>query len=148
MAKIQFKDYYVEKLEYNENENYNENLSNTFEVETSPHVDIIFKENFILIVFEDNIGTIENENCPFTVNIKLNAFFEYSVEQNENDKKILNNLVSQNALAIIYPYIRSLVADITQRSNRFPSFILPTINIAKLIEDNDAINFHYLNSDK
>lgn len=147
MAEIKFKDYYVEKFEYNENENYIEQSSSSLEVETSPSVDIVFKEDFILIVFEDKIGNVENENCPFTVNIKLKAFFEYKVEKNEQDKELLNTLISQNAIAIVYPYIRSLVADITQRSNRFPSFILPTINVAKLMKDNDAIKFHFLNND-
>ncbi|WP_187331134.1 protein-export chaperone SecB, partial [Lactiplantibacillus plantarum] len=47
----------------------------------------------------------------------------------------IDTLIKKNAVAILYPYVRSLVSGITNASNQFPALILPTINVAQLLDE-------------
>ncbi|MDV7690057.1 protein-export chaperone SecB [Enterococcus gallinarum] len=144
MASITFKDFYVDFLEYKENPNFANDDTKTLDVDIKPKADIVFKGDLAVILFESSFGSEENVNCPFTANISLKSFFEYEVTKNDDDIKQLQLLLSQNALAMVYPYIRSLVSDLTLRSNKFPAFILPTINVVELMEKNKSIVLHDL----
>lgn len=142
MASIKFADYFIEKMEYMENPNYDSEKSEVMDVSLSPRVDIVFQDDLVMIIFDASIGKLNNDDCPFVMNIELKAFFEYDVTDDPEDINQLHDMLGQNAIAILYPYIRSLVSDITLRSNKFPAYILPTINVIKLLEANDSITFH------
>lgn len=63
----------------------------------------------------------EEENHPFLMNLVIRGFFEIS------ERKFLNN-----AFAILFPYLRSVITDITKAS--LIPIILPTINVQNLLE--------------
>ena len=75
------------------------------------------------LVFENNLQ-IFKKNYPFEMMVQLRGFFTMS------DPTI--NLDS-NAIAILYPYIRSIVSVYTSSIN-VPPLILPVINVNALIE--------------
>nr|WP_086350896.1 protein-export chaperone SecB [Enterococcus sp. 9E7_DIV0242]OTP10619.1 hypothetical protein A5888_003917 [Enterococcus sp. 9E7_DIV0242] len=133
MANIKFADYFVDKMIYQENPNYDLESSKSLEVSLSPTVDIAFDDDLVLVIFSVEIGDFDNDDCPFVIDIELKAFFEFDVTDDPKDVQQLHDLLSQNAVAILYPYIRSLVSDLTLRSNKFPAYVLPTINVVKLM---------------
>ena len=45
-----------------------------------------------------------------------------------------------NAIAILFPYLRSIVSELTGKSNRFPSYNMPVRNIAHEIAEKGNIN--------
>lgn len=148
MASIQFKEYFVSKMDYLENENYDDNVSE-LDVSSSFETDVFFKNELVLVMLSIKLGDADNTDCPFIVNIDINGLFEYSLDKsNEKDVAEFKNLITQNAVAIIYPYARSLVADLTLRSNRFPAYLLPTINVVQIMQENDAIRIHDVNLDE
>nr|WP_278415790.1 protein-export chaperone SecB [Lactobacillus taiwanensis] len=49
----------------------------------------------------------------------------------------MSNFVKKTTVAILYPYIRQLISSLTQESNEYPSYILPTINVAKMLNKTD-----------
>ena len=63
----------------------------------------------------------EEENHPFLMNLVIRGFFEIS------ERKFLIN-----AFAILFPYLRSVITDITKAS--LIPIILPTINVQNLLE--------------
>ena len=140
MATIEYKGYFVERMNYMENDNYDED---TEQLEIIPDfkADINFTDDEALVIFDIECGDSDNHSSPFILSIRLIGLFEYSVDKNsDEDKQLLQKLTTQNSIAILYPYLRSLVSDITIRSNRFPPFILPVINVVKMMEDNNAIS--------
>lgn len=79
-------------------------------------------------------------SCPFIINVELTGVFDIEFEKDdEQDIEQLKELLSQNAIAILYPYIRSLVSDITSKANSFDTFIMPVANIAKVMKENNKI---------
>ena len=54
--------------------------------------------------------------------------------------------MTQNTIAILFPYLRSFIADMTLRTNKFPTFILPPFNVVEMIKDNEAVTVNRLKS--
>lgn len=71
----------------------------------------------------------KTENAPFKLSIYLLAV--YSLEGSFDEEK-LKNFADVQAPALIFPFIREIVANITMRTP-FPPLLLPPINIFKLV---------------
>lgn len=67
--------------------------------------------------------------CPFDLTVELMGHFEENKDEESKDYDL-----TPNALAILYPYLRSTLSSLTLLSGVAP-FILPTININALLED-------------
>jgi len=66
-----------------------------------------------------------NENQPFTYNISLLGQFKF---EEMPDKDILDKIVHINCAAILFPYIRETIADLTRRAG-VPPFHLSPVNL-------------------
>lgn len=134
---MEFISYKVEKISYVLNEAYNsEKVSNGF-----PNIAINIarsekNRNKFNIILGVKYG-LEN-NLPYLVEIIIRGFFETNDELKNDDTKL--QVVLSNGSAIMYPYMRSLITDITSKSD-FSAIILPTINfyeyISKLHEEKE-----------
>ncbi len=60
-------------------------------------------------------------------------------EESENIE--FEDYLTTSAIAILFPYLRSVIADVTARSNEFPVLNLPVANISKMLVEQDAINY-------
>ncbi|ARJ50638.1 protein-export chaperone SecB [Staphylococcus lutrae] len=110
-----------------------------FEVESDFSAKVAFGEEQAYIIMNCQIGN-DDSQCPFIINIELTGIFDIEFEkEDERDMEQLKQLLSQNAVAILYPYIRSLVSDITSKANAFDTFIMPVANIAKAMKENNKI---------
>lgn len=87
------------------------------------------KINLATTIFKES----ESKNNPFSLYVDINGFFEYSDNISE---EMLQGLIRNNSVAILYPYLRSIVSTITCNSG-FEPIILPTINITKLMKHED-----------
>jgi len=72
---------------------------------------------------------------PFPVNlfVAFKAVFEFS--EIDNDLEIDNFLKTQ-AVHIMYPYLRSIVTNLTSTA-MMPPIILPIVDVSKLFKDNN-----------
>jgi len=68
---------------------------------------------------------------PYEVEVAIQGNFQLSEEGTVEDKKVL---LLQNAAAVLFPYVRSLVSLLTSQTN-FNNLILPTMNFMAVIED-------------
>lgn len=90
-------------------------------------------ENQVEVKLGVMIGA-ENEKYPFFLNVSLCGVF-YLEKLKENDE-----MVKHNTIAILFPYLRSIVTLITANAN-LPPFIIPVMNIIALFEnDNNKHN--------
>lgn len=60
----------------------------------------------------------------------MTGYFEVDDINSEMGK----HLVNYNSIAILFPYVRSLITSYTANSN-VPPLIIPPINVSKMVED-------------
>lgn len=68
----------------------------------------------------------EYDSAPYKISVEIAGIFS---SDTEFDKKWENN-----ALAILFPYVRSIISCLTSQSGR-STIVLPTVNIVKMFEE-------------
>lgn len=76
-------------------------------------------------------GALEN-NLPFELEVSIVGIFTSS----ELDDTKFNKMLEVNGTAILFPFLRSTVADITKTAN-INNLLLPLINVHKFLEQNE-----------
>ena len=117
-------------------ENINYNHNNKFQI--SEENNIIPEFGFALIKSPNNskeynviigFSYTDKQNQTFIMESVIRGFFEVGDDKNEN--------ILFNAFAILFPYVRSLISDMTRYS--ITPIIIPTINIMNEIENLDDL---------
>ncbi|MDR9793735.1 protein-export chaperone SecB [Aeribacillus composti] len=130
-AVLQFKEYHVLETIYKNNpfiEIENEKVRPEFEFSVEYGNE---KKTEAFITLSVLLGDEFLENHTFFVKAKIMGYFEINSDAEISDEMI-HNLYHINALAIIFPYLRSLVSDLSSKGSETP-IILPTLNIAELV---------------
>lgn len=91
------------------------------------------------------LGDESKINCPFTGEVSLTGIFRVEMDKSdENDTNIANELLTQNTISILFPYLRSFVSDMTLRTNKYPAFILPPFNILEMVNESGLVKINRL----
>ena len=128
MAVLKFNNYHVNNITYFQNKD--KNFSN---LEVNP--DFYSKINFD----EKNqkatliLGIKVVAKSAFKLDVEIEGSFSYDFEK-DNSKIGFKTLLTNNGVAILYPYLRSIVSSVTGLSNEFPQLLLPTINVSELLK--------------
>lgn len=128
---LRFSNYIVDYVEfyYNPESNSGEEFEIDFNIKD--HYKISDDQKRMVVDLEVEIFRDAREKgYPFNLNMRVVGFFEMS----GGDGKI--DIFKKNAIAILYPYIRSLVTSYTASANVVP-LILPAININKFISEKE-----------
>lgn len=136
-AVLQFRDYHVLEAVYKNNP------YKKIEDEKPQHPNIFFKldvnPNDIqqsIVGLGIEIGDKELEESTFYLKARVAGLFEILNETEGISEKQIINFYKVNAVAILFPYLRSLVSDISSKGSEAP-IILPTLNIAAMISENE-----------
>lgn len=125
---LKFIEYEVNEIYFRKNINFQSNKEGILmDLKIKPTIDIKDKNMSItlqIIIFE----SAEQNNKPFEMKVNLTGKF---IAEGCNPEEF-----KANAIAILYPYARAIVSTYTTNANITP-FILPTINVNKLIEDQE-----------
>ena len=68
--------------------------------------------------------------------MQIEGIFKYNAEEDEA-KLGFDNLLKKNATAILFPYFRMVISQLTGMSGEYPALVLPTMNIGNLIDKQD-----------
>lgn len=125
-----FQDYVVNYVEFELNKEFKEEpISINFNItksiafnEKKPGIAYVTIET---VVFEN----AEENNYPFSLNVSIEGKFEVQEASEEEKEYLVNN----NAVAILFPYVRALISTYTANAN-VPPLILPPVNILKMID--------------
>lgn len=127
---LSFNNYTVNKLIFTTND-----ASVEDELELIP----IFKKNIVKcsdnkydVSLSFSLETINTSIIPFTIEIALTGHFEFDGSEN-SDSKFKMDLINKNAVAILFPFLRTIIATLTTCANITP-LILPIINLADFSE--------------
>ena len=86
----------------------------------------------------------ETQNSPIYFNVITKGVFQLEEEPNE---KILEQFRDINCPAIIFPYVRELIADLTRRAD-LPPLHLPTVNFIQMKHDSRTEKPDHRETDK
>lgn len=137
MAGLSFENYSVEKMTYHKNSNFR--LAEEGGIDLDPLYDIVINKTKEEAIVDLNfsVGSQTDEISPFFIEVKIRGAFIYNSEEAEKEPFI--NFLKTNAVAILFPYLRHIVSNLTSTTNEFPTFILPVMNLVKYIEEEDRI---------
>lgn len=125
-SKMKFIDYVVDHIEYRSNLDFDDSeVSIDFDIRPE-FIQGENEQDLMVVLDVDIFKDAKKNNYPFEMNLRLVGYFKIE-GSNEKDK------FKANALAIMYPYVRSIVTSYTANANVNP-LILPVININAFIE--------------
>lgn len=131
MAVISFENYRVLELSYKRKTDIKKTNTINLKPKILNKIDIDNSKKRARV----RLGVVIDEEVPFKLKVEIEGTFLYDVKEDPN-KIGFKNLLNTNAVAILYPYLRSLVSSLTGMSNEFAQLILPTVNIAQMLKDN------------
>ena len=131
-----FHNFWVQDIIFKKNPEYTKNddkprLDVKFSVTQSEEVE---KSRIIVSIgcelFEPEFT---NKTIPFYLNVVVYGQFGLDAEASEvDDEATKDQILKANTVAILFPYVRSIISTITATAN-IPPIILPPINTYKLI---------------
>lgn len=135
---LRFEKYIVKEISYFANEMCleNEEIELDFDFDTNMNFDSIQKKLEIELsadIFKDSVKS----NYPFEMRVSIKGYFSIDTENSNVDIRMFE----QNAIAILFPYLRAIVSTYTANANVAP-VLLPAMNI------NAYIRKKYQNGEK
>lgn len=127
LASIQLKKYYLSDIEFNYSPDSNQ-IENK-RVKFKHNIDYL-ESNLVVVT----INCLIEDESGLRLKVSLRGLFEVESSTNLEEDTETQELCEKNTLAILFPYLRSSVSDISLKANIDP-IILPTINIVALVED-------------
>ena len=143
MSSLQFKDYFLNEVSYRKNPNFDQtNSTINLQPELSAQILIKKSENLAYVNLVTKQGNINFEDSAFEIIVDIVGEFTFTLDETEFDIDF-ETFLKENGLAILWSYIRPIVSDMITRGNEFPNFILPVVNVKKMLRDNDSIEVTY-----
>jgi preprotein translocase subunit SecB len=128
MVNISIGDIRIKSIQFDINDKYSGDLKNiSFRFKLFSESRYNDKKQNIYLVFGLKTVQARDDEYPFLFEIKTRAIFRLS----ENvEKEELDRITNINCPAIIFPYIRETVADLTRRAG-FPPLHIAPMNFVK-----------------
>ncbi len=120
----------LQKMVFDRIEFDRKGFKNNKELEFELQVQIGFDKNSTYKVTLVLNGTKQDE---YSIVISLSGFFEIDMQE-ELDKKVVEDLINRNAVAILMPYLRSELTLLTAQPDT-DSVVLPPFNINKMFKN-------------
>lgn len=129
---IKFIDYYIDNITFDRNPNF-KFTGQSVKLKTKLHHDIKkIDDDKAKITLKYEILQDKNNSSPFSLNISISG--EFKMKEWEKEENIES--MKYDTAAIIFPYLRSAVTNITAIAN-FPPYVMPTINPHTFFKDKE-----------
>jgi len=143
VAGIRFNDYYLNELSYKMNPNFNHtttelNITPTLEL----GINISKSKSEVITKLSVTLGDFNSEDAGFVLAIEILGMFEYDDAEIQEYDIQFETFIKESTISILWSFIRPTVSDIITRGNRFPNYILPVVNVKKMIEENPLDLFY------
>lgn len=130
---LRFIDYFINKVEFYNNEQFkDEPVEIDFKITKKIKYTEDENNTFFVTLEAEIFENPKENNYPFNMNISITGIFELDDCDIDNRK----NFAEVNSIAILFPYLRSIVSTYTANANVQP-LILPPINIVKMLQQNN-----------
>ena len=125
-----FLNYRVTKLNFSLNKDFLDNPESQ-NIELSPNINLSYTKRDGNAVSVDLSIKFKGSKIPFLLEAVLTGFFQFNYDVEDKD---LHKLAHINLAAILFPFLRQTVADMTTKAG-FPPLLLPPINFVKSYEE-------------
>lgn len=92
-----------------------------------------------ILIFSIELGDEKLENNSFYIRATISGLFSLEIEEIDSSlddkEKFIKDMYCKNALAILFPYMRSLVSDLSSKGSEPAPILLPPINISAVIDE-------------
>ena len=128
ISSLKFINYIVNSVNYKVNMNANKEGTYKFNFDINNTTKISKEKDKMTITLSANVfkGV---DDAPFYIDVEITGYFE--IEGKEDISKF-----EPNAIAIMYPYLRSIISTYTASANVAP-VILPAINVIAMLKRKD-----------
>lgn len=133
LSTFQFEDYKVNSISFKRNEafTYDNPIEVDFKFDSKVAVDNMNKTT--VVTLDVTVCNPERfEKYPFTLFISLSGLFRYNGEEDIENQEYISKFKLYGITAL-FPFLRSMVADITRLTNNVP-VILPLINVYNYLD--------------
>ncbi|MEC1586154.1 protein-export chaperone SecB [Bacillus spizizenii] len=137
---FQFDDYNIIDVNYKFNNNFESDeavLSPIFDFELEFEDETKDEADLILGI---ELGDKDLVSNSFYLNCKVQGHFIFNNDEFPEEEKV--KFFKVNGVSILFPYLRSLVSDLTSKGSEQP-VILPTMNVAQMIKDQEEKHNKY-----
>ncbi|CAJ1227917.1 hypothetical protein LZY01_00270 [Levilactobacillus zymae] len=131
MPALEFTGYTVEEQRYQRNKKF-KTTGRPLDLKPRLTVTTALDGDTINVLLGVHVGTLAHD--PFAVVVQLQGEFLYHASQDRAGLGV-DTLIRNNAVAILYPYVRALVSNLTNASNDYPALILPTIDVTQVLKE-------------
>ncbi|MGK2906465.1 MAG: protein-export chaperone SecB [Desulfuromonadales bacterium] len=122
---FQFVDYRLISLNFSLKGEVNKK-SEDIEINPSFKINREFDKKELKIFLEISMN---NGDLPFEFNVIIGGLFKFSRDVRKIEK--IEEITNINCAAILFPFLRETVADLTRRAG-FPPLLLPPVNFCKI----------------
>jgi preprotein translocase subunit SecB len=132
-ASLQFKEYHVIESIYK----YNPFFKDEDKIGTPNlffKIDVTPGKHEAIIKLGIELGDYDCKKSSLYIKAEILGLFVIQEGSELNEKEIMS-FYRTNAVAILFPYLRSLVTDLSSKGSE-PPIILPTINIVAMMKEN------------
>lgn len=131
--KMKFKEFALLELNFYLNQEFKEeNTNKTIEPEITINHELREEEKLLVVIL--GLRQLKG-NIPYRFEIKAGSLFQF---ENLPEEKMLKQLATINCPAIIFPYVRETIADLTRRAGFRPLHLDP-INFIQLAKEREVI---------
>lgn len=128
---LKFENYIVKEVNFKKN--FTENMKKEWKLDFNINSQVMCNDEKNKMQVELSVNVFEGiENAPFYINATILGFFELIGKEDITKYRA-------NAIAIMYPYLRSIISTYTAVSN-VNSLTLPSINVNAMLEEQDKKN--------
>lgn len=134
LSSLKFDNYMVTDLSYSQNSDFSFD-TDKLDVDFNLYAKVqLTNDNDAAVTLRAICGDKENPNCPFTILVEVIGIFKF-----EGTIEDFEQLATTSAIAVLFPYVRSLVSDLSSRSNVYPQFRLPLLNVVEFIKEKNNL---------
>jgi len=132
-AVMEFENYYIDKIKFENNDAFStiaDESDHKMDVRFELEVGIDDSDQNARIMLTVVIGAVLNDKSILTVlEVRAVGFFK---QDGSMDTNKFREMCERNGTAILFPFLRSAVADVTRITNMGTPLILPLVNTGKL----------------
>lgn len=137
ISNFQFLDYKVDYIKFELNNSYRSEKQLKMDLKLETVIGITEDSTSGKVTLKTDIfQKAKEKNYPFSLEVSLTGFFEVTEKISETQFK---EFLELNGTATMFPFLRSVISDITRISNIEP-LILPLINIHSLVQQRNPLN--------
>ena len=123
-----FGDYHIVRVEFSKNQNFDSSLE---QIEINPAIAIDSEQEKKIVRVYIAVD-INDKEMPFSLGITGEGIFTF--KEPVNPGKSLDGIVNINCAAIMFPFIRESIADLTRKAG-YPPLLLPPMNFVNLYNE-------------